>query len=125
MIITVKKKHWWDKLLDLIFDTKEIYDFIANDENHFISEDNYQVKFSYNFTNKEYHGGLYINNKCKYNAGNTFFDFYRIEDVQSYKDVPTKIINSYINKKRILQDKQNTINKEIKNMLKECEVIKS
>ena len=27
MIITVKKKHWWDKLLDLIFDTKEIYNF--------------------------------------------------------------------------------------------------
>ena len=24
MIITVKKKHWWDKLLDLIFDTKDI-----------------------------------------------------------------------------------------------------
>lgn len=125
MIITVKKKYWWDKFLDFIFDTKETYNFIANDDDHFISKNNYQVKFSYNFKNKEYHGKLYINNKCKYNAGNTLFDFYRVEDVQSYKDVPVKIINSYINKKRILQDKQNTINEEINNMLKECEVIKS
>lgn len=118
MIVKVKEKHWWNKIIDWIFDTKETYNFIANN-------DYYKVKFRYDFKGKEYHGKLYINNKCKYKAGNTFYDCCKLQDVQSYKDVPDVIIKSYTNKTKIIQDKQYTIDEEIHNMIKECEEIKS
>ena len=114
MIVKVKEKHWWNKILDWIFDTKETYNFIAKD-------DCYKIKFQYDFKRQEYHGKLYINNRCKYTAGNTFYDYYQLKDVQSYKDVPDVILHSYTNKIKITQDKKYTIDEEINNMLKECE----